>query len=305
MLGPVLSSAQIAARLVKQLDPEDISVLRSLQHSLLSHETAPLDVISRATGLHRDQTIYHLDRLCELGLVNRQSGGYVVVTRGLDAIALHALVARDLISGLGGSLGVGKESDVFEAFENSSVYAIKFFRIGRTSFRAVRRSRSYGVGELRYLAINIRAAAKEYKALEKLYQCGVAVPKPIARESHAILMGKIIGQRLSDLHKLANPNHVISDLLMNIRKAYLQTGLISGDLSEFNVLSDGASSWIIDWPQLVGLKHPNASTYLERDIKNILKFFRRRFGLDYDQNAAQQYVQGIRKSLPRKASLNH
>ncbi len=300
-----MSSAQIAARFVKQLEPDDISVLRSLQHSLLSHETAPLPVISRMTGLHRDQTLYRLDRLYELGLVNRQRGGYVVVTRGLDAIALHAMVARGLISGLGSSLGVGKESDVYEAFENSSIYAIKFFRIGRTSFRAVRRSRSYGVGNLRYLAINVRAAAKEYKALEKLYQCGVAVPKPIARESHAILMAKIIGQRLSDLRKLAKPNHVISDLLMNIRKAYLQTGLISGDLSEFNVLSDGVSSWIIDWPQLVGLTHPNASTFLEKDIGNILKFFRRRFGLDYDQDAAEQYVKGMRKSLSRKASLSH
>ncbi|MFQ6044548.1 MAG: RIO1 family regulatory kinase/ATPase [Candidatus Poribacteria bacterium] len=32
---------------------------------------------------------------------------------------------------------------------------------------------------------------------------------------------------------------------------------------------------IIDWPQYVTTKHPNAQQLLERDVRNVLKYFRK------------------------------
>jgi RIO kinase 2 len=44
------------------------------------------------------------------------------------------------------------------------------------------------------------------------------------------------------------------------------------------VLDVNDNIWIIDWPQAVSRKHPNANELIKRDVFNIVKFFNRRFG---------------------------
>jgi RIO kinase 2 len=81
----------------------------------------------------------------------------------------------------------------------------------------------------------------------------------------------------------------LETLLENIRLAY-RAGVISADLSEYNVLFDGSDLWIIDWPQSVSRAHPNAQLLLKRDLRNLVKFFERKYGLKYALADAVDYV---------------
>jgi RIO kinase 2 len=49
---------------------------------------------------------------------------------------------------------------------------------------------------------------------------------------------------------------------------------------------------IIDWPQWVETCHPNAQTILERDIDNILTFFKRKYRVTHDRGDALRCVIG-------------
>lgn len=61
---------------------------------------------------------------------------------GYDFLAIKALSNRGLITSVGRQIGVGKESDIFEvANEDGEVLVLKMHRLGRTSFRAVKRHR--------------------------------------------------------------------------------------------------------------------------------------------------------------------
>jgi len=69
--------------------------------------------------------------------------------------------------------------------------------------------------------------------------------------------------------------------------------VIHTDLSEYNILVDGEGEvWIIDWPQYVSTDHPNAMELLERDVGNVVYYFQRKYGLEYDPEQALNHVRG-------------
>jgi len=39
---------------------------------------------------------------------------------------------------------------------------------------------------------------------------------------------------------------------------------------------------VIDWPQYVEVEHEKAGEFLERDVRNVLAFFKRKYGLERD-----------------------
>jgi RIO kinase 2 len=49
---------------------------------------------------------------------------------------------------------------------------------------------------------------------------------------------------------------------------------------------------IIDWPQWVETNHPNAGAILERDIDNILAYFKRKYNVRYSRGDAIRCVSG-------------
>ncbi|MCS7116993.1 MAG: RIO1 family regulatory kinase/ATPase [Nitrososphaerota archaeon] len=296
-----MSSAEQAARSLKELEPEDLRVLLAIEKVLGAREQVPADYIAHSTNIHIDEVEYRLSRLNAKGFIVKGTRGYILVSSGLDVIALNAFVKRGLISGMGRALGIGKEADVFEAIDDrGELYAIKFFRIGRISFRDIKRKRSYTspLQSHQWLVVNIKAAKREYNVLKKLYPIGISVPEPIAVERHAILMKKVFGSRLSEWKSLDNPGKVLIDILSNLRRAYLEGGVVSSDLSEYNILYDGEKICIIDWPQAVSKDHPNSSILLDRDVSNIITFFRRKFDVDCPLEAATFYVRGWSDHLP-------
>jgi RIO kinase 2 len=292
-----LSSAEIAARIVKSLEPDDYKIMRTLYSSLSHHKSLSKDQIVNYSGIHKDIVEYRIRRLNAMKLVfNNNKNEISLVMAGLDAMALKTLAKRNIILAIGRSLGIGKESDVFEAVtENGETRAIKFFRIGRISFRQVRRKRSFlkDQNTNEWLLINTEAAAREYTALQMLKNTGVKVPTPYFRAMHSIVLMRIDdGLRLVDIRNLDDPRSILSKILDDVKVAY-ENNVINCDLSEYNILVDTKNdTWIIDWPQYVTKAHPNAHYLIRRDIYNIIKFFNRRFHLEIDWKLA---VKGVSK----------
>lgn len=292
-----MSSAQEAARSIRKLEEEDWAVLQSLEKSISKFESIPLSRIERETHLHVDQLKFRLGRLNLFGFVMSSQYGYILNTAGLDALALNAFVRKGLISGMGTSIGMGKESDVFDVINDTGEESvIKFYRIGRTSFRTTRKTRAYVTPENQHqwLAINIGAAQREAEGLTRAANAGANVPVFIARDRHAVLMSKIEGVMLYKCGRedVQDPVKLLKDILVNLMKVYTKSKIINGDISEYNILFDGLQPWIIDWPQFVSIFHDNAKELLRRDIVNCLLYFRKKFGVQVNTEAAETFVSG-------------
>lgn len=295
-----MSSADVAVRVFLQLAPEDFRVLLAIELEMSKHENVPQSNLPRVSGLTGKQVKYRLNKLDKLGLVKRSVGsyvGYALNTVGYDCLAMNALVKADVLEAFGKPLGVGKESDVYDALAlGGERVAIKFHRLGRTSFRQTRRLRGY-IADRRHISWLYQsrlAAEKEYEALKIVHPMGVAVPKPVGQNRHVVVMSMIEGAELYRVPKIANPEEVLNEILSNVRKAYQKAGVIHADLSEYNViLKPDMHILIIDWPQYVKTSHPNADMLLTRDVQNILRFFRKRFKV---RRILQQTVDSIKET---------
>jgi RIO kinase 2 len=69
---------------------------------------------------------------------------------------------------------------------------------------------------------------------------------------------------------------VLDLVLGEMAKAH-EAGYIHADMSEYNVAVSEAGITVFDWPQAVSTDHDNASELLERDVTNVVKFFRRKY----------------------------
>jgi RIO kinase 2 len=94
-------------------------------------------------------------------------------------------------------------------------------------------------------------------------------------------MEAIYGNRLSDIGNLSDPELVLDKIINNIAIAY-RRGFINGDLNEYNILVNDDNIFILDWPQAVMVDTVNADIVLTRDVKNILKFFSKKFNVEKD-----------------------
>jgi RIO kinase 2 len=195
---------------------------------------------------------------------------------------------------------VGKEADVYDALSPAGKrIAIKFHRLGRISFRQTRRKRAYAREHSSWLFQSHIAAEKEFEAMKRVYQNGVSIPEPISHNRHVIAMGMIEGAQLSKYRDIGKAEKVLREILRNINKTYRKAHLIHSDLSEYNlILKPDGHILIIDWPQAVRTNHANAAELLERDLKNVLTFFSRKFGIDLAVRDACEYVVGEMKRLP-------
>jgi RIO kinase 2 len=125
------------------------------------------------------------------------------------------------------------------------------------------------------------------------------VPEPLSHNRHVIAMGMIEGGELSKYKDIGKGEKVLREILRNIKKAYTKAHIIHADLSEYNIiLQPDGHVLIIDWPQAVKTDHANASELLERDLKNVLTVFSRKFNIELTVKDAYAYVVGEAKRLP-------
>lgn len=277
-----------ALEALRQLRARDLRVLHAVERGMARFQYVPVDEISRFTGLNLDEVLLITRKLNALGLLRRWVGsyvGYVLTVRGYDCLALNALAKRGTLKSIAASpIGRGKEADVYQGVTPAGrTVAVKFHRVGRTSFRQTRRYRTY-VGDRYHISwlYQSRIAAKsEYEALRALFSVGVSVPEPIDWNRNVVVCEYVEGVELSEAPPLPDPSKFLETLLDEVKKAY-QAGIIHADLSEYNILASPKGPVIFDWPQWISRNHPSAIHYLRRDLENVLKFFKRKYNISYN-----------------------
>ena len=284
---------QDVANKFSTLERYDFKLLRGVETGMRFFNWVPADRLPSYSRLTEDEVDYRLRRLSKLKLVQRKTVhyvGYKLTFTGFDALAVSTLVKRGFITALGGRIGAGKESDIYDAQRDSSdVVAVKFHREG-TSFRHVKRARGYisHAEKSSWMLASRRASESEYQALTRLYGY-VKTPEPIAQNRHVIVMGLVDGDELSRT-ELITPVDTLREILDQIKLVYSQE-MVHGDLSEYNVLvcPDGDVT-LIDWSQWVPLSHPDSENLLRRDVNNVLSYFARKYKITKTTDDVIAYI---------------
>lgn len=298
-----MSTSNMAVEVFREIENEDFRTLSIIEAAMAKHEFVPTEQIYKFAKVPPDRINFSLAKLHKLGLIYRNKGGYVGYTlnyAGYDSLAINALVKSDVLASFGQPLGVGKEADVYDALNPSGKrLAVKFHRLGRISFRQTRRKRGYIKEHSSWLYQSHLAAEREFNAMKLAYEKGVAVPEPICQNRHVIAMGMIDGAQLIKYKDIGKAEKVLEEILLNVKKAYVEAHIIHADLSEYNIiLKPEGDILMIDWPQAVKKDHTNATELLERDLRNILTFFRRKFKIRLAIKEAYEYVINEAESLP-------
>ena len=277
-----------AANLLTSLEKEDLRILAAIEIGMKRSEYVTLSNIKFYSRYKMEETLFRLNKVHKLDLLIRDASkyeiGYTLNSKAYDLLALHALVEKNVISKLGPLIGKGKESDVYSCIDdNGKIYALKFYRMGRASFRNIKRYRDLigDRGHLSWLYVNRLAATREFEALTKIYKLKLNTPKPIAYNRHVIVMSYLRGKEIVYFKQIKKPLKIFKRIIKQIKIIYQKANMIHGDLGEFNiVLSEEGKILIIDWLQWVPSDHPNAGTLLERDIYNISTFFEKKFNIE-------------------------
>lgn len=203
---------------------------------------------------------------------------------------LQPLLDDGIIDAVIRQLKSGKEASVYVVRCGSDIRCAKVYKdMAQRSFqqraqyqegRKVRGSR-----QARAMAKSTRFGRKEQEAawknteVDALYQlvsAGVRVPQPFGFFNGVLLMELVTdaaGQsapRLGEVELSAEQAREFHQFLIGQIVRILCSGLIHGDLSEFNVLVGPQGPVIIDLPQAVSAAgNNNAFAMLERDVRNI------------------------------------
>ncbi|WIV68322.1 serine/threonine-protein kinase Rio1 [Natrialbaceae archaeon AArc-T1-2] len=210
--------------------------------------------------------------------------------------ALYKLVQDGHVEAFGGPISTGKEANVYHALGDDRDVAVKIYRINASNFRQMR---DYLEGDPRFEGLGgkkkdvvLAWVKKEAANLERAQRAGVRVPEPIAAERNVLVM-EYIGdeggraKRLGEVH-VENPETAYEVMREYMRRLYA-SGLVHGDLSEYNVVFQEGQLVIIDLGQSVTVHHPNSRAFLERDCENVASFFSRQ-GLGVTGDELLEYV---------------
>jgi RIO kinase 2 len=271
---------QNVAGLLPELEPADFYLLSGVEQGMRFSKWVDRETLPEFADITAEEVDYRLDRCLDRSLIERktiQYEGYRLTFEGYDALALHTFAERGSVEGFGAPLGVGKESDVYEV-QSYRPMALKFHREGITNFREVRREREYTADRehVSWMYTARKAAEREYETLEALYP-DVSVPQPIDQNRHALVMEKMDGVELSRTKLTTEQVPGVLDLLVEEMATAYREGRVHADMSEYNVFVGEEGVTIFDWPQAVSTDHENAEHLLERDVENVLGYFRRKY----------------------------
>ena len=271
---------QNVADRVAALEPADVHLLSGIEHGMRFSEWVAQPELPSFSELSPEEVSYRIDRCLDWELIEQQTiqyTGYRLKFEGYDALALYTFAERETIDSVGAPLGVGKESDVYEARGTEPV-ALKYHREEIANFRAVDRERSYTADREHVSSLYTarKAAEREYEILESLYP-DVAVPRPIDQNRHAIVMEKLTGTELANTSLEGDSVQPLLEILLSELAAAYAAGYVHADISEYNIFVGAGSVTIFDWPQAVPTDHPNAADRLKRDIDNLLGYFERKY----------------------------
>lgn len=192
---------------------------------------------------------------------------------------LFRLASQDHFDTLEGPVSIGKEANIFTALKGKKRVIVKIYRLETCDFT---RMYEYIRYDTRYTGLKKKRrkiifawCQREYRNLMKAREVKMRVPTPIAFRDNILVM-EMIGdkspaQKLKDHHP-KNPEKFCNMLVKDVKRFYT-AGLVHGDISEFNILTHKEKPYLIDFSQASPLKSANAQDLIDRDIKNIARFF--------------------------------
>jgi RIO kinase 1 len=211
----------------------------------------------------------------------------------LTLMNVYKLIINKVLDTLDFPVSTGKEANVFKGTTpEGRPVAVKIYRVATATYKHFRK---YIDGDPRFR--NVRGdhrtqvytwARKEYKNLLRMRDSEVRVPEPVDYHNNILVM-EFIGNEggaapmLREI-EIENPEDCMEFLIDAIDKLYNSCRIVHGDLSEYNILIPDDDIVIIDVGQSVLLDHPMAEELLDRDIKNLVRYFKK-YGIsgDYTQ----------------------
>jgi len=198
---------------------------------------------------------------------------------------LYKLANTGYIHRLNGAISTGKEANVFKGLdEDDNFVAVKIYRVTTSDFKKMQ---NYIQGDPRF---NVRTGnkrqlvnawvTKEFRNLQRAYEAGVNVPKPIIAKNNVLVM-EFIGDEEGDAalpmrhSEIQDPEELLNKVINNMKLLYQEAGLVHGDLSSYNILIQDGDPVIIDISQGMTRDHPISNELLNRDIDNIVKDFKK------------------------------
>ena len=203
---------------------------------------------------------------------------------------LQPLIDDGIIDEVIRALKSGKEASVYVVRSGTEIRCAKVYKdLGQRSFQARAQYQEgrkvRGSRQARAMAKSTHYGRKEQEsawkntevnALYQLAAAGVRVPKP-----HGYFNDVLVMELVTDAEGHSAPRLGEVELSPELAREYHQflirqvvrmlcSGLIHGDLSEYNILIDATGPVIIDLPQAVSAAgNNNALAMLERDVNNI------------------------------------
>ncbi|PIN86080.1 serine/threonine protein kinase [Candidatus Woesearchaeota archaeon CG10_big_fil_rev_8_21_14_0_10_44_13] len=202
---------------------------------------------------------------------------------------------------LEGPVSIGKEANIFTAIKGDRCVIVKIYRLETCDFN---RMYDYIKMDPRYSGLKKKRrkiifswCQREFRNLMKARQAKIKVPMPITFRDNLLVMEFIgeseVAPKVKD--KIPkNPSKFYKDVLEDMKKLH-KAGLVHGDLSEFNILNYKEKPCFIDMSQASPLESANAEDLLDRDIKNIARFFSK-IGVKADKDEMKKYILKSRKS---------
>ncbi|CAG2164833.1 unnamed protein product [Oppiella nova] len=282
--------------LIRYMSADEVRVMTAVEMGMKNHELVPKPLIISISSLRSGSISKVLLKLTQNKLISYERGkrfdGYRLTYKGYDFLALNVLSNREVITGIGNQIGVGKESDVYVGGDaNGRTFAIKMHRLGRTCFRTVSTKRDYQKNghKTNWIYLSRLAAKREMAFMRLLYDSHVSIPEPIDCNRHCLVMELIDGILLNHLSRdqlqSEDDAKVLYEKLMGlIMRLANDFGVIHGDFNEFNIIIklETLEPVLIDFPQMISISHSSAQTYFDRDVKCIVDFFAKRYGYESD-----------------------
>lgn len=209
---------------------------------------------------------------------------------------IEPLIEDGLVDEVLRPLMSGKEAAVYVVRCGNQVRCAKVYK--EANKRSFRQAAEYQEGRKVRNSRQARAMAKgskygrkeaedawqnaEVAALFRLAGAGVRVPKPYDFQDGVLLMELVTdadgnaAPRLNDVYLEADQARDYHRFVISQIVLMLCSGLVHGDLSEFNVLLGPDGPVIIDLPQAVDAAANNhAFSMLQRDVSNMAHYFGR------------------------------
>eukprot|EP00019_Armaparvus_languidus_P000182 CAMPEP_0168604008 /NCGR_PEP_ID=MMETSP0420-20121227/15056_1 /TAXON_ID=498008 /ORGANISM="Pessonella sp." /LENGTH=314 /DNA_ID=CAMNT_0008643073 /DNA_START=18 /DNA_END=960 /DNA_ORIENTATION=+ len=242
--------------MLRYIGKDEFRALAAIEQLMKNHDLVPTEMIPviarmKPSLLHRSLKEIHKHKL--IYHEQKKYDGYRLTFAGYDFLSLKALVNKGIVASVGTQIGIGKESDIFNAMSfDEEPIVIKLHRLGRVSFRTVKNTEIiYNIENMLLGYIYQLSALKEYAFMKALYDEGFPCPRPIQVNRHIVVME-----------------------CMELIVRLAAHGLIHCDFNEFNLLIDADENVIvIDFPQVVSIDHENAKQYFDRDVNCIRTFF--------------------------------